>query len=119
MDAHRFDQLAKNCVVTGTRRSLIGGLLGGVLGLSRIAAAGANHKPGHHCTPADKHACPAPQTCREVDGDWTCQDPEITCLAGGSPCTSDTECCQDQPFLVVCCQQAPDEGPICDTDCMD
>ncbi len=46
MNAHRFDQLAKTCGAVGSRRSVIGGLLGGALGLSRIGAAGANHRPG-------------------------------------------------------------------------
>jgi hypothetical protein len=90
MNAHRFDQLAKTRVAVGSRRSVIGGLLGGVLGLSRISAAGANHKTGHHCTPTDKHACDAPLTCREVSGEWTCQD---ICRAPGEPCTTDDDCC--------------------------
>jgi hypothetical protein len=83
MNAYRFDRFAKTLVAAGSRRSVIGGLLGGVIALSRIGAAGATHKTGHHCAPTDNHACTAPQTCREVDGEWTCQDPKPPALSGG------------------------------------
>ncbi len=89
MNAHRFDQLAKTCVAVGSRRSVIGGLLGGVFGLSRISTAGAGHKPGHHCTPSDHHPCENGE-CREVNGEWTCHD---TCHAPNQPCTADIDCC--------------------------
>ncbi len=91
MDTERFDQLARAFVAVGSRRRVIGGLLGGVLGPSRIGAAGANHKPGHHCTPSAKHACPEGQTCREVSGEWTCQG---TCHALGEVCATDSDCCE-------------------------
>jgi hypothetical protein len=77
MDAQRFEQLAKTCVAVGSRRSVIGGLLGGVLGLSRISAAGATHKTRHHCTPSDNHDCG-------------------TCLGLQAVCATSGECCQDE-----------------------
>jgi hypothetical protein len=77
LDAHRFDQLAKTFGGVGSRRSVIGGLLGGVMGLSRISAAGATHKTGHHCTPSDNHACE-------------------TCLVPRALCATSAECCQDE-----------------------
>ena len=94
MDTERFDRLAKAFAAVGSRRWVIGGLLGGVLGLSRFGVAGANHKIGHHCTPSDNHPCPEGQTCREVSGEWTCQG---TCLAPRAVCETDNECCQDEP----------------------
>ena len=96
MDTERFDQLAKAFVAVGSRRWVIGGLLGGALGLSRIGAAGANHKPGHRCTPSAKHAC------------------QGTCVALGQVCATSDECCQDQASTVFCC-----EDFRCDTDCLD
>ena len=116
MNAHRFDQLAKTCGVVGSRRSVIGGLLGGALGLSRIGATGANHRHRHHCTPSDQHPCDPGQTCLEVSGEWTCQD---TCLAWRAVCATSQECCQDQQTPVFCCQQFAGGPTICDTDCMD
>ena len=101
MDAQHFDQLAKSFVAAGSRRSVIAGLLGGVMGLSRIRVAGATHKTGHHCTPSDNHDCE-------------------TCLSLGSTCNpAAPTCCQDQPSPVSCCQQVIDGDPNCDTDCMD
>jgi hypothetical protein len=91
MDGVRVDHLAKAYLAGGSRRWMIGGLLGGVLGLSRIDGAGANHKPGHHCTPSDKHPCPDGQTCREVRGEWTC---EVICHALGEVCATDNACCE-------------------------
>jgi hypothetical protein len=90
MNAHRFDQLAKTCLAVGSRRWVIGGLLGGVLGLSWFGAVGATHKTGHHCTPSDNHPCDPGQTCRKVNDEWTCQG---TCGAPGDPCTTDNDCC--------------------------
>ena len=76
MYPEHFDHLTKACVAVGSRRWMIGGLLGGLLGVSRYGAAGANHKTGHHCTPSDRHPCPVGQSCREVSGEWIC---EVTC----------------------------------------
>jgi hypothetical protein len=90
MKGHRFDQLAKACTGVGSRRWVIGGLLGGVLGLSRFGAAEATHEDRHHCTPSDEHSCDPGQTCRKVSDEWTCQD---TCRAAGEPCTTDNDCC--------------------------
>jgi hypothetical protein len=83
MNAHRFDQLAKTCGAVGSRRSVIGGLLGGALGLSRIGATGANHRPRHHCTPSDQHPCDA-------------------CLALKDVCGTSEECCQDGLGPISC-----------------
>ena len=110
MDAHRFDHLAKGLGAAGSRRWAIGGFLGGMLGLSRIGAAGAGHKLGHHCTPSDKHACPEGQTCREVSGEWTCQG---TCLLG-AVCATDNDCCAP-----LCCDNPTGTLGVCDTDCFD
>jgi hypothetical protein len=90
MDAVRFDHFAKGLGTVGSRRWVIGGLLGSVLGLSRVGAAGANHKTGHHCTPAAKHACDPGQTCRKVSGAWTCQG---TCLGEAGTCVLNADCC--------------------------
>ena len=91
MNARHFDHLAKACAAVGSRRWVIGGLLGGVLALSRIGAAGAHEtKTGHHCTPSDNHSCPEGQSCRQVNDEWTCQD---ACGAPGAPCTTDNDCC--------------------------
>jgi hypothetical protein len=90
MDAERFDQIATTLAAARSRRRVIGGLLGGVLGLRRLGVVGATHKTGHHCTPSDQHPCPDGQTCRQVRGAWTCQD---TCGAPGAPCTTDDDCC--------------------------
>jgi hypothetical protein len=91
MYPEHFDHLTKACVAVGSRRLMIGGLLGGLLGVSRYGAAGANHKTGHHCTPSDKHPCPVGQTCREVSGEWIC---EVTCYALGEVCAADNDCCE-------------------------
>ena len=91
MDPEHFDHLTKACVAVGSRRWMIGGLLGGLLGVSRYGAAGANHKTGHHCTPSDKHPCPVGQTCREVSGEWIC---EVTCYTLGEVCAADNDCCE-------------------------
>jgi hypothetical protein len=104
MDARRFDQLAKAYVAVGSRRSVIAGLLGGVLGLSRIGAGGANHHPRHHCTPSHKHACRQGQTCRKVSGAWTCQQ---DCLGDDETCQTHAQCCS------LCC----DTGDKCGNDC--
>jgi hypothetical protein len=90
MDAERLDHLAKDFVAVGSRRWVIGGLLGGVLGLSRFGVVAATHKIGHHCTPSDNHPCPEGQTCREVSGEWTSQG---TCHAQGEVCATDSDCC--------------------------
>jgi hypothetical protein len=80
---------------------MFAGLLGGVMGLSRIRGTGATHKTGHHCTPSDNHDCE-------------------TCLSLGSTCDpAAPTCCQDQPSPVSCCKQVIDGDPNCDTDCMD
>ena len=91
MDPEHFDHLTKACVAVGSRRWMIGGLLGGLLGVSRYGAAGANHKTGHHCTPSDKHPCPVGQTCREVSGEWIC---EVTCYTLWEVCAADNDCCE-------------------------
>lgn len=91
MDAERFDQLATTFVAVGSRRWVIGGLLGGVLGLMRAGVAGATHRVGHHCTPSDQHPCPEGQTCRKASDVWTCQ--EDTCGAPGEPCKTVIDCC--------------------------
>jgi hypothetical protein len=90
MDIGRFDQLAKACGVAGSRRWAIAGLFGSVLALSRIGAARATHRPGHHCTPSDEHAGDPEQTCREVNGEWTCQN---TCLGEHETCIDSSDCC--------------------------
>jgi hypothetical protein len=112
MYAEPFDHLAKACVAVGSRRWMIGGLLGGLLGLSRFRAAGANHKTGHHCTPSDKHPCPAGQTCREVSGQWTC---EVTCYALGEVCATDNDCCDG----LRCCPSGLCESAIDNCDGLD
>jgi hypothetical protein len=58
---------------------MFAGLLGGVMGLSRIRGTGATHKTGHHCTPSDNHDCE-------------------TCLSLGSTC---------DPVAPACCQDTP------------
>jgi len=101
MDAERFDHLAKALGAGGSRRWAISGLLGGVLGLSRIGAAGATHKPEHRCTPSAQHPCQ-------------------TCLILGSLCDpAAPTCCQDQTSFVFCCAQVAGDDPVCDTDCLD
>jgi hypothetical protein len=104
MYAESFDHFAKTYVAVGSRRWMIGGLLGGLLGVSRFGAAGANHKTGHYCTPSDNHPCPAGQTCREVSGEWTC---EISCYALGEVCATDNDCCEG----LQCCP-----GGLCESD---
>jgi hypothetical protein len=103
-----LDYLAKACVAVGSRRWVMRGLLGSLLGLSGIGAARANHKTGHHCAPSDKHPCPSGKTCREVSGEWTCQD---TCRAPGEPCTTDYDCCPINGIWFC----IPDIG-VCDND---
>jgi hypothetical protein len=90
MDAHRFDQLTKTFVRAGSRRSVIGGLLGGVIALSRSRAAGATHKTGHHCTPSDNHPCG-------------------TCLGLRAVCPTSGECCQDD-LEPTSCEVVEDVG---------
>jgi hypothetical protein len=90
MDDHRFDRIAKTFAAAGSRRLVIGGLLGGVMGLSRISAAGATHKTGHHCTPSDNHACE-------------------TCLGLQAVCPTSAECCQDQ-LVAMSCEVVADVG---------
>jgi hypothetical protein len=115
MDARSFDHLAKTFDAVGSRRLAIGWFLGGVFGLSRIGG-GATHKTGHHSSPSHRHRCLAGQECRQVRGEWTCQD---TCRDFGAGCASAAECCQDQDDPVFCRAQTPDGPAICDTDCLD
>jgi len=112
MYAESFDHLAKACVAVGSRRLMMGGLLGGLLGVSRFAAAGANHKTGHHCTLSDKHSCPAGQTCREASGEWTC---EVSCSALGEICAVDNDCCEG----LRCCPGGLCESAIDNCDGLD
>jgi hypothetical protein len=112
MRAQRFDHLVKACSAAGSRRWMVRGLLGGVLGLSRVAAAGANHKIEHHCTPSDQHACAEGQTCREVSGAWACQN---ICLALGEVCASDNDCCEG----LRCCPSHLCESAIDNCDGLD
>jgi hypothetical protein len=81
MDAERFDQIAKAWIAVGSRRRVIGGLLGGVLGLRRIGAARANHKPGHRCTPSVNHDC---ESCLLL---------EATCVVLNDECCEGLQCC--------------------------
>jgi hypothetical protein len=112
MYADSFDHLTKAYGAGGSRRLMIGGLLGGLLGVSRFAAAGANHKTGHHCTPSDKHPCPAGQMCREVSGEWTC---EVICSALGEGCATDNDCCDG----LRCCPSGLCESAIDNCDGLD
>ena len=97
MDTERFDQLAKAFVAVGSRRWVIGGLLGGVLGLSRIGAAGASHKPGHHCTPSAQ---------ARLSGNL--------CVPWGRSARRATSAARTKASTVFCC-----EDFRCDTDCLD
>ena len=108
MDAERFDQLATIFAGVGTRRLVIGGLIGGVLGRMRAGVTGATHGTDHHCTPSDQHACPDEQTCRMVNGAWTCQD---TCGAPGAPCETDYDCCSINGLQFCILEQS-----VCDND---
>lgn len=108
MDAARLDQFATTLAAASSRRRVIGGLFGAVLSRSRIGVAEANHRPDHHCTPSDQHACPEGQTCRNENGAWTCQD---TCLAPGAPCTTDNDCC---PIAGI--RFCIPEAGVCDND---
>ena len=112
MNVERFDDFAKASSVAGSRRYVIRGLLGGLLGLSRVAAAEANHKIGHHCTPSDQHACAEGQSCREVSGAWKCQN---TCLALGEVCVADDDCCVG----LRCCPSRLCESAIDNCDGLD
>lgn len=110
MDARHFDQLARTVVAVRSRRSVIAGLLGGVLSLSRIRTVGAGHKPRHHCTPSDQHPCLEGE-CRELNGEWTCQE---TCVAPGDRCDASSVCCKAAGQTFGCELTAPE--PFCDND---
>ena len=112
MYAEPFDHLAKASVAIGSRRWMIGGLLGGLLGLKRVSATRANHKIGHHCTPSDRHPCPDGQTCRKVSDEWTC---EVTCFALGKVCATDYDCCNG----LRCCLSGFCESAIDNCDGLD
>lgn len=112
MYAESSNHLAKACGAVGSRRWVMRGLLGSLLGLSGIGAARANHKTGHHCSPSDKHPCPSGQTCREVSGEWTC---EIICYALGEVCATDNDCCEG----LRCCPSGLCESAIDNCDGLD
>jgi hypothetical protein len=112
MDAERFDQLATTFAAVGSRRWVIGGLFGGVLGLSRIGVTGANHRIDHHCTPSHNHPCPDGQTCREVGGTWTC---EVICQALAEVCATDNDCCEG----LRCCPSDRCESAVDNCDGLD
>jgi hypothetical protein len=108
--AEGFDHLAKSWSAVGSRRWMLGALLGGVFGPRRIGAADAHDtKTGHHCTPSDHHPCENGE-CRQVNDEWTCQD---TCVVGGQPCVMHSDCCA--PW---CCEiPAGATFGFCDNDC--
>ena len=137
MEAERFDQFAKAYVALGSRRWVMGGLLAGVLGLSRIGAVRATHKPGHHCTPSDNHPCETCDALREVctAPEECCQDEPTSCepvtaagCAGSGEarcchpfdgsCTTDCDCCDFEGISQICCEHPPGVFK-CNNSCLD
>ena len=94
MDQDRFDGIVKELSGSASRRDalkrLAGGALGGLLALGGAGRAGATHKPGHHCTPSGKHACPKGYTC--VDHECVKTPPKPTCADKYQSCKY-TACC--------------------------
>jgi hypothetical protein len=112
MNDAQFDQVTKVFGTVGSRRLVLGGLLGGVLGLGRLGVAGASHKHRHHCTPSHRHPCPAGQACRQVSGEWMC---ESTCQALEEVCVTDNDCCED----LRCCPSGRCESALDNCDGLD
>lgn len=106
MDSSRFDQLARALATDASRRSVLGTLLATAGALLRPRTGRtACVQPGEDCRQGD--ACCAGHTCFEgvcdcpsgfLDARGRCAPPppsDTTCLAEGSPCASNADCCID------------------------
>ena len=93
MDPDRFDRIAKSLAAPGSRRRVLGGLLGGALGLLGRGRAAADHgcrHPGAACTRGTQ--------CCSRD-----------CRSGTCRCTRTSQCPRpgpDRPCTVAACDKA-------------
>jgi hypothetical protein len=95
-DQDRFDDLARGLAATSSRREVLKlsgvAAAAGVLGLVRVPAAFAGHKPKHRCRRLGEH-CGNDKHCCSGDCDRQTHRcaPRVGCQTCG-PCSSDSDC---------------------------
>ena len=134
MDADRFDRIAKTLAASGSRRRVLGGLLGGALGLfgplvqERAAAGhfGCKHV-GRSCTRRRECCsgiCQGPRgrkSCR-AHGTGTCQAGQNSCEGASVSCNGNSSCfCQVTTGNAAFCGTSPQSCVPCkrDKDCVE
>lgn len=109
VDSSRFDALTRMLATSGSRRRVVGGLLGGGLALAGLDRAGADNL----CKPAGKKCNKDSQCCSGL----ACAGGQCTDLCAGVVCPAPDQCrlpgaCD--PSTGVCSYPAKPDGTACD-----